>query len=200
MNSGSAISTSRFDVYRLALEFQALLPVLVRRAPWALRDQLERAGASVVLNIAEGLGRFAPADKGRFYVIARASAYESSAAVDILLARGRIDVAAHRRANERLSRVAQMLTKLVLRMEARSRAAAVSPQCGIWSQRSIDGALPPAQACANSHIQLISKDLRPCALRHRACSIGARRESEGARPLRDRSGGRASSKKTIKSL
>jgi len=40
----------------------------------ALRDQLDRVSVSIVLNIAEGAGRFSPPDKGRFYSIARGSA------------------------------------------------------------------------------------------------------------------------------
>jgi hypothetical protein len=43
----------RFDVYRVALEFQALVPgLLPRRGYAALRDQLDRASASILLNIA----------------------------------------------------------------------------------------------------------------------------------------------------
>jgi hypothetical protein len=41
----------RFDVYRVALEFQGQVPRLFpRRGYAALRDQLDRASASVLLN------------------------------------------------------------------------------------------------------------------------------------------------------
>jgi four helix bundle protein len=51
-----------------------------------LRDQLDWASVSI-LNVAEGAGRFSPADKGRFFVMARGSATESAAILDLLLAR-----------------------------------------------------------------------------------------------------------------
>ena len=45
----------RFDCYRVALEFQAMVPRLFpRRGFSSLRDQLDRASASILLNIAEG--------------------------------------------------------------------------------------------------------------------------------------------------
>ncbi len=49
-----------------------------------LRDQFSRASTSILLNIAEGSGRFAPKDKKHFYVVSRASALECMAIVDIL--------------------------------------------------------------------------------------------------------------------
>src|SRR6267143_4948345 len=56
----------RLDVYRVALEFRQSLGILdtVRNIS-ALRDQIFRASDSIVLNIAEGAGRIARADKRR---------------------------------------------------------------------------------------------------------------------------------------
>lgn len=46
----------KLDVYRVAVEFQALAAHLIpRRGQSALRDQLERASVSIVLKIAEGV-------------------------------------------------------------------------------------------------------------------------------------------------
>jgi hypothetical protein len=68
------------DVYIVAREFQSLVPQLVPRRGFAsLRDQLDRASSSVLLNVAEGAGRFARAEKAHFYLIARGSAMESAA-------------------------------------------------------------------------------------------------------------------------
>ncbi|MGE0455797.1 MAG: four helix bundle protein [Vicinamibacteria bacterium] len=104
------------DVYRLALEFQALAARLGRaRGIGALRDQLDRASCSVVLNIAEGAGRSAPLEKAHFYSIARGSATESAAALDLLLARGLVASADHRRARSLLSRIVSMLVGLMRR-------------------------------------------------------------------------------------
>ena len=109
----------RFDVYRVALEFRTLTPrLLPRRGYSALRDQLGRASASVLLNIAEGCGRTSRAEKASFYAIARGSAMECAAVLDVLLAGGLIARATHRHARGLLIRVAQMLTKLILRMQA----------------------------------------------------------------------------------
>jgi hypothetical protein len=51
----------RSDVYRVALQFQRLVPGLMpRRGYAALRDQLDRASASILLNTAERARRGLP--------------------------------------------------------------------------------------------------------------------------------------------
>jgi four helix bundle protein len=50
-----------------------------------LADQLRRASDSIVLNIAEGAAEFAPREKLRFYRIARRSAAESDAALELTI-------------------------------------------------------------------------------------------------------------------
>lgn len=49
-----------------------------------MRDQLRRAGISMVLNIAEGSGKFTKADKRNFYFIARGSVYECVAVFEMI--------------------------------------------------------------------------------------------------------------------
>ena len=112
----SRLDAEKLDVYAVALEFQTMAARLVPRGHGALRDQIERASVSIVLNIAEGAGRQSAPDKSRFYVIARGSATESAAVVDILLARGLTDRANCRRARSLLVRIVQMLTRLVQRL------------------------------------------------------------------------------------
>jgi four helix bundle protein len=70
-----------------------------------------------LLNIAEGVGRASRREKAAFYLIARGSAMESAAALEVLLSRGVIEPAFHRHARGLLLRVVQMLTKLVQRMQ-----------------------------------------------------------------------------------
>jgi four helix bundle protein len=49
-----------------------------------IRDQLRRASISIVINIAEGSGKFSKPDKKNFYTIARGSAYECVSLFEII--------------------------------------------------------------------------------------------------------------------
>jgi four helix bundle protein len=117
------LGAERLDVYRVALEFLSLASQLGHRAPAPLRDQLDRASASIVLNIAEGAGRMSGRDKARFYVIARGSATECAAVLDILANQGRLNALDHGRGRGLLMRVAQMLSRLRSRFAASSDRA-----------------------------------------------------------------------------
>jgi four helix bundle protein len=113
------LDAEKLDVYRVAVEFQAIAgPLLPKRGYAELRDQLDRASISIVLNIAEGCGRCSPADKARFYSMARGSATECAAILDLLAVRGLVDDRLRKRARALLVRVVQMLTRLVARMAA----------------------------------------------------------------------------------
>jgi len=65
------------------------------------------------------------ADKGRFYAMARGSATECAAIVDLLAARGIVDGRSHRRARSLLVRVVQMLTQLIARMATSAVASRI---------------------------------------------------------------------------
>ena len=54
----------------------------------AVYDRLDRASTSISLNIAEGNGKSSPRDRCRFFDIARGSALECAAALDVLVAKG----------------------------------------------------------------------------------------------------------------
>jgi len=106
----------RLDAYRVSLEFQHLAARLCRaKGLGALRDQLDRASVSVSLNIAEGAGRVAPLEKAHFFSIARGSATESGAALDLLVARGLVSPVDYRRARSLLIRIVSMLVGLMRR-------------------------------------------------------------------------------------
>jgi four helix bundle protein len=75
------------DVYRRALEFVRMAASIRQRllpGHGALADQLDRAAVSIALNIAEGAGEFARKEKARFYRIARRSATECAAVLDVV--------------------------------------------------------------------------------------------------------------------
>jgi len=98
--------------YHVAVAFHAAAIGLLPKGHAVLRDQLERASLSSVLNLAEGAGRRSRRDKGRFYTIARGSAMESLALLDVLVARHLASAGAAAPAKALGIRVVQMLTKL----------------------------------------------------------------------------------------
>jgi four helix bundle protein len=109
----------RLDVYRVALEFQALATSIALPAGRReLRDQLDRAALSIVLNTAEGAGRSSAADKARFFAMARGSAMECAAILDVLRATGLAPRPICVRGRSLLVRVVQMHTRLCLRVQA----------------------------------------------------------------------------------
>ena len=81
-----------------------------------LKDQLERASLSVCLNVAEAAGRRSPRDKARFYAIARGSATEVAALLDILTLRRLASPAAIRTGRRLAIRIVQMLTRIDQRL------------------------------------------------------------------------------------
>ena len=110
------LDANRLHVYAVALELHAVCSTLVADLGHVVRDQLERASLSVVLNIAEGGGRRSRRDKARFYAIARGSATEMAALLDVLEAR-RLAASGSIEAGRRLAiRVVQMLTRLHQRL------------------------------------------------------------------------------------
>ena len=103
----------RLDVYRLAFEFRrSLAPLAKAKGIAPLRDQLFRASDSVVLNIAEGAGRNSLSDKQRHYEIAKGSATESAAALELLFCAGALSEPAFQERRELVIRIVQMLSRL----------------------------------------------------------------------------------------
>ncbi|MFA4875251.1 MAG: four helix bundle protein [bacterium] len=78
-----------------------------------LVDQHRRAMASVILNISEGNYRRGDAERRRFFEIARASAAEVSACVDLMHAFGLIDSERTLSLKSRLEEISKMLWGLM---------------------------------------------------------------------------------------
>jgi len=107
----------KLDVYQTAVEWVALAQDIVaamldgkRHGP--LADQLQRAASSITLNIAEGAGEFSPADKSRFYRIAKRSATECAAILDVAQRRCCISHDYFNHGRSLLLRIVGMLVKL----------------------------------------------------------------------------------------
>jgi len=105
----------KLDVYQLAIDFFSRSNEIIKNLPKGrgyIADQLQRAALSIVLNIAEGAGKYSPRDKASFYARARGSTTESAAVLDVC---SRLGLITEHELNENkvvLVRIAQMLTKL----------------------------------------------------------------------------------------
>lgn len=79
----------KLNVYQASIEFLVWLEKILERIPkrHAVYDQLDRASTSIPLNIAEGNGKFTQPDRCRFFDIARGSALECAATLDVLSAK-----------------------------------------------------------------------------------------------------------------
>jgi four helix bundle protein len=110
------LDANRLHVYGVALELHCLCCTLVAQLNRIVKDQFERASLSTVLNIAEAGGRRSRRDKARYYAIARGSATEVAALLDVLSLR-RLASPAQIRSGRRLAiRIVQMLTRIDQRL------------------------------------------------------------------------------------
>lgn len=104
------------EVYQVAIEFVVIAENMAEnftRGRAKLADQLSRASISIPLNIAEGAGLFNKKEKQRAYRIARGSAMECAAIVDIAIKLSLISKEQCAQGKEQLQRVVVMLTKLI---------------------------------------------------------------------------------------
>jgi four helix bundle protein len=103
------------DVYRVSIDFISLSDDVVEHLPKGrsyLADQFLRAATSIVLNVAEGAGEFSFKDKGRFYRIARRSATECAAILDVCLKLHLAEPSKVQTGRELLLRIVAMLTQM----------------------------------------------------------------------------------------
>lgn len=108
----------KLDVYRCSMEFLAAAFAQADKLPKGyanLSDQLKRSALSIPLNIAEGSAKSSPAERMRFYEIARASALETSAILNCCLTLKLADQIDLQAARTLVFRIVQMLSKLAPR-------------------------------------------------------------------------------------
>ena len=105
----------KLRVYQRAIEFVAWVEELIQALPRrsAVVDHLERSSDSVPLSIAEGNGKFTPADRCKFFDIARGSTLEAAASLDVLVARKRVSGEGVHPGKEMLVDVVSMLVGLI---------------------------------------------------------------------------------------
>lgn len=114
-----------FPVYKksinLAKEISHLCRKIKVKEAYFLKDQLRRASSSIVLNIAEGAGKWTKRDKGSFYRISRGSAYECLAAIDLMCAFEQIDAETAEILKKKLGDISEDLQKLIITIERRNK-------------------------------------------------------------------------------
>ena len=99
------------DSIRLETWTDALLPSIPKSI--AAYNQLDRAATSVPLNIAEGNGKHTPADRCRYFDVARGSALECAACLDVLVAKGVAEAGKAGEGKEMLVNIVSMLVGLI---------------------------------------------------------------------------------------
>ena len=107
----------RLDVYQVSLDLVTFVFALV--APMTgvhrhARDQIIRASQSIPLNIAEGNGKRAGRDRNRYFEIARGSAMECAAVLDVLVRTNACRQEAVDEGKRLLVRVVSMLYKMTM--------------------------------------------------------------------------------------
>jgi len=99
-------------IYQRSLELVDVAKAVMEQLPTGyafLSDQLKRAASSVVLNYAEGWGRTGPRERRRFFNIARASAHEVAAILDVAFRFGVVEEATHTKGKDVSDHVSAML-------------------------------------------------------------------------------------------
>ena len=101
------------DVYKLMLEYLALEHKECRSFPHDLKDQMDRAANSIILNFGEGSGKKSGSrDRARYYGTSNGSATESVGGWDVARIRGFSKSETCDRAQALLDRISAMLSRI----------------------------------------------------------------------------------------
>ena len=105
----------KLNVYQTAIIFVAWSSDLLTDIPKniSVYNQFDRASISIPLNIAEGNGKYTPADRCRFFDIARGSALECAACLDVLVAKTIIEESLAVEGKGLLLKIVSMLVGLI---------------------------------------------------------------------------------------
>lgn len=105
----------KLEVYQHSIEFVENCDQILAKCQKtsSLRDQLDRASISIPLNIAEGNGKWSKKDRCRFFDIAKGSALECAAAIDVAVAKEVIPHAEAQESKKLLLSIVRMLVGLI---------------------------------------------------------------------------------------
>lgn len=104
----------KLKVYQLALKFNEFAFNVYSKLPKSdIRDQLDRAANSIVLNIAEGNGKYSKKDRCRYFDISFGSSMESASCFDVLFSRKLISSDELNTGKTMLKEIVSMLVGLI---------------------------------------------------------------------------------------
>jgi four helix bundle protein len=109
-------SHEKLNVYSKSLDFVEWITVNVLNRiekRISIHDQLDRASTSIALNIAEGNGKYTSKDRCRYFDIARGSALECAAALDVITAKSLLKDEDTREGKILLNEIVSMLIGLI---------------------------------------------------------------------------------------
>lgn len=132
----------KLDVYRKAVEFTGRANEIAEAFPRGrhyLADQLQRASLSIVLNIAEGAGKYSNVDKAGFYARARGSTTECAAVLDVCVKLRLLTPASIIDDKRLLERICSMLTKLIRAQRAAHRSEPTVSPVNVNAPASVNG-------------------------------------------------------------
>lgn len=145
------LSFQRLEVYQRSIEFLALAIEIIAELPAKghadIADQLRRAAQSQPLHIAEGAGRTSRPDIAKHYTIARGSAMECAAVLDVMRIQQTIEP-------QRYERGVDLLTSVVATTSVKVKA-----------QVDVNRAMRLRQVHPPFVRRLLSRDLRNCPRR-----------------------------------
>src|SRR5437762_7345635 len=112
----------KLDVYQEAIAFCGWVGEFLTAisAKAAAKDQLDRASTIIPLNIAEGNGKFSVKDRARFLEMARGSALECAACLDVLVARKLVTAEQVTNTKADLARIVRMMIGLLKQFSERA--------------------------------------------------------------------------------
>ncbi len=115
-----SLDHEKLNVYQEALRFVKWADGVLQTLPKGLAvcSQLDRASTSILLNIAEGNGKFTAPDRCRFLDMARGSALECAACVDVLVAKQKMSKSEAAGGKESIRQIVSMLVGLIRTISA----------------------------------------------------------------------------------